>query len=73
MNKQSAASHTSTFKEWTNFLAELNNKKNSDAPLLKRSASPDLIVMHLEKQFSRTQHEQVFYRPARQKQLSLNF
>lgn len=48
MNVQ--ANTATTLKEWSNFLTVLNDRKNSDQPLIKKSGSPFKIMDHLQKQ-----------------------
>jgi hypothetical protein len=69
----SANPSTSTLQEWASFLNVLNGNKNEKGALLKKAESPDRIVMHLEKQFSKIQQEPVFRRLGKHKQLALHF
>jgi hypothetical protein len=40
----------STSQEWWNFKTKLNQVKSSEQPLLKKSASAESLVMHLNRQ-----------------------
>jgi hypothetical protein len=72
MKNQESIGDPSTFQELASFLNVLNGNKSSASPLLKKADSPDRIIMHLEKQFSKAQNEPVFYRLVK-RQLALNF
>ncbi|MCC6371614.1 MAG: hypothetical protein IT236_11465 [Bacteroidia bacterium] len=72
MKNQATTGNPSTFQELASFLNVLNSNKSSGSPLLKKAESPERIVMHLEKQFSQSQSDAVFYRLVK-RQLSLNF
>jgi hypothetical protein len=39
-----------TLKEWSSFLTVLNNRKEDDEPLFRKSGSPYKMMVHLQKQ-----------------------
>lgn len=62
-----------SFREWTEFLSTLNGKKDSDQPLLRKTATPDRLLMSLEKEFANLPQPQIFRRLGKHTQLVLNF
>jgi hypothetical protein len=53
MKNQMAIGTTSTLHEWTSFLTVLNESKNPEKPLLKKTDSPSRLVYRLAKQFAK--------------------
>jgi hypothetical protein len=64
---------SSTFKELTSFLAELNGSRFSGRPVLRKSLEPKLIVSHLERQLPKEEVPTIFRRLGRHRQLSFAF
>ena len=73
MTTQTLTNNTSTLQEWASFLNVLNGNKNQDAPLLKKTNSPQRIVMHLERQLPKSQQPAIFRRLGKHTQLTLHF
>jgi hypothetical protein len=73
MKNQVSSVDPSTLQEWASFLSVLNGNKNTGTPLLKKAKSPERIVMHLEKQFSKVQQQPIFRRLGKHTQLVLHF
>jgi hypothetical protein len=73
MNTSFLNNGQSTYQELSNFLSVLNKKTSAGEPLLKSSASPDRLVMHLEKDLPKAPQPAIFRRLGRHTQLILNF
>ena len=73
MKTQLSSGNTSTLQEWADFLSVLNSGKKSASDLLQKSPSPDKLLMHLDKTFSRMPQPQIFRRLGKHTQLVLQF
>jgi hypothetical protein len=73
MQTNSTSAKPSSFQEWTNFMSDLSNNKNSSKPFLVKAEDSQQIINNLEKELLKPDLNETVKLILIKKQLSFNF